>query len=171
MEEMGMSKEGSITECIKHLRYSRDVEHKKGVFKELLTLTTAEELGEQYNQVDFNVFYGVTQLTLEEQVAIINGGFYREYSNLIGVSTQRTRQKVDVCQLQKGLCRYLDEKMIPWIELDTEHKDALTYSFYTGVLEELGNLNGLYLKGDEEVQTYLDTAQGLLVELKRKAIS
>lgn len=160
-------KREDVQSLINIIRNSQQESQKKQSYRQLLRLTTAEELGKTYKTEDFSIYFEPTELTEEDKQLIINGGFYREYSNLLGFSKQPLKQEIDTCQLKKGLLAYTDEKMIPWIEADRHNLDWSYSDFYVSILEELSNLNQIYLAGDADVSKKLKKATDLLGKLKQ----
>ena len=121
------------------------------LYKELITLTSADELGGQYTELDFNVYFQEGELTTEEQVCIINKGYYREFANLVGLSKLPVNKDIDTCRLLEGMLHYIDCKLIPWIEEDLYQENCEYYSFYDEVVREFTALNELYLGKDDRL--------------------
>lgn len=144
-----LKKTGRIQELIDEIHQRSGNQHL--LYKELITLTSADELGDQYTEMDFNVYFQEGELTTEEQVCIINKGYYREFSNLVGLSKVHVIKDIDTCRLLEGMLHFIDCKLIPWIEEDIYQGNCEFYSFYSEVVREFTALNELYLGKEDRL--------------------
>lgn len=135
------------------------------LYKELINIASADELGSQYTERDFHLYFTQTPLTVEEQVQIINRGYYKEFSNLVGFSTLPFNEEVDTVQLLQGIKRFIDGKLIPWIEMSAYHQEVEFNGFYGMILSEFTKLNKKYLGNDRQLGDLLDRTGGLISRL------
>ena len=135
------------------------------LYKELITLTSADELGTQYTDSDFNLYFPQNSLTVEEQVQIINRGYYKEFSNLVSFSNLPLNKEVDTEKLLQGIKRFTDCKLIPWIEISLKQQEEEFTGFYGLLLNTFIKLNKKYLGNDQQLGDLLDRTSGLINEL------
>ena len=135
------------------------------LYKELINIASADELGSQYTERDFNLYFTQTPLTVEEQVQVINRGYYKEFSNLVGFSTLPFNEEVDTVQLHKGIKLFINHKLIPWVELSGYHQEVEFTSFYEVLLIEFIKLNKKYLGDDRQLGDLLDRTGELINRL------
>lgn len=126
-------------------------DNRYSLYKELINIASADELGSQYTERDFNLYFPQNSLTVEEQVQVINRGYYKEFSNLVGFSTLPFNEDVNTVQLLQGIKRFIDCKLIPWIELSANHQEVEFTSFYGMLLNEFTELNKKYLGNDRQL--------------------
>lgn len=140
--------------------------NKHELYKELINIASADELGSQYTERDFNLYFYGGSLTEDEKVQIINKGYYKEFSNLVGLSKLPFNEDVDTQQLQKGMIKFIDSKLIPWIEMSDYYEEVEFTGFYKLLLSEFTSLNGVYLNNNEQVRD-ITTRAGELISVLR----
>ena len=136
--------------------------NKHELYKELINIASADELGSQYTERDFNLYFYGGSLTEGEKVQIINKGYYKEFSNLVGFSKLPFNEEVDTQQLQKGMIKFIDSKLIPWIEMSIQLDEVEFTGFYALLLSEFNSLNGVYLNNNEQLGDLLDRTGELI---------
>ena len=146
-------------------------DNRYSLYKELINIASADELGKQYTDRDFNVFFYGDALTVDEKLQIINKGYYKEFSNLVGLSKLPKIDEVDTQQLQKGIIKFIDSKLIPWIEMSIQLKEEEFTGFYELLLSEFNSLKGVYLNNNEQLRD-ITTRTGILISrLKRQTVN
>lgn len=149
----------------------RQEDNKNELYRELLKIASVDELGSHYTTSDFNVFFYGDALTVDEKVQIINKGYYKEFSNLVGLSKLPKIDEVDTQQLQKGIIKFIDSKLIPWIEMSIQLKEEEFTGFYELLLSEFNSLKGVYLNNNEQLRD-ITTRTGILISrLKRQTVN
>lgn len=145
---------------------NRQEGNKHELYKELINIASADELGSQYTTRDFNLYFYGTSLTAGEKLQIINKGYYKEFSNLVGFSKLPISDEVDTQQLQKGMIKFIDSKLIPWIEMSIQLQEVEFTSFYELLLSEFNSLNGVYLNNNEKLRDITTRTGELISRLK-----
>lgn len=146
---------------------NRQEGNKHELYKELIKIASAEELGSQYTKGDFNLYFYGDSLTVDDKVQIINKGYYKEFSNLVGFSSLPFNEEVDTDQLHKGIELFIDRKLIPWVELSDYHQEVEFISFYEALLREFIQLNKKYLGNDRQLEDLLKRTGVLISGLRR----
>lgn len=140
-------------------------DNRYSLYKELINIASADELGSQYTARDFNLYFTENPLTVEEQIQVINKGYYKEFSNLVGFSSLPFNEDVNTEQLLQGIKRFVDRKLIPWIELSLYIQEGEFTSFYELLLSEFIKLNKKYLGNDRQLGVLLDRTGELINKL------
>lgn len=154
-----------IQELVEGIKRQEDNKHE--LYKELIKIASADELGSQYTTGDFNLYFYGESLTVDEKVQIINKGYYKEFSNLVGFSSLPFNEDVDTVQLHKGIKLFIDHKLIPWVEISDYHQEVEFISFYELILREFINLNKKYLGNDRQLGDLLKRTGELISGLRR----
>lgn len=130
--------------------------------KAYLELLTLVEEGETvYGEVDFNIHLPKEQNTLEIKKDIINKGFYREFSNLVGLSLEPKQEGIDLDRLNKGMFYFIWNKFKPWLAWDEATEEGSYIKFYKRLSDELNALNTIYLKDEGLEQTLKEVKAGI----------
>lgn len=158
----GVKTTNRVQELVRGIHQQADNRHL--LYKELINIASADELGSQYTERDFNVYFYGESLTVGEKLQIINKGYYKEFSNLVGFSTLPKSDEVDTQQLQKGIIKFIDSKLIPWIELSIQLQEDEFTGFYELLLSEFNSLNGVYLNNNEQLRG-ITTRTGALISV------
>ena len=135
------------------------------LYKELINIASADELGKQYTDRDFNLYFPQNSLTVYEQVQIINQGYYKEFSNLVFFGNLPLNEEVDTEKLLQGIKRFTDCKLIPWVEMSLKQQEEEFTGFYGMLLNGFIKLNKKYLGNDQQLGDLLDRTSGLINEL------
>lgn len=146
---------------------NRQEGNKHELYRELIKIASADELGSHYTKGDFNLYFFGDSLTVGEKVQIINKGYYKEFSNLVGFSTLPFNEEVDTDQLLKGINLFIDCKLIPWVEISEYHQEVEFIGFYDRILREFITLNKKYLGNDRQLGDLLKRTDVLISGLLR----
>lgn len=146
---------------------NRQEGNKHELYRDLIKIASADELGSQYTTGDFNLYFYGESLTVGEKVQIINKGYYKEFSNLVGFSTLPFNEEVDTEQLLKGIHLFIDCKLIPWVEVSEYHQEVEFIGFYESILREFIKLNKKYLGNDRQLGDLLKRTGVLISGLRR----
>lgn len=130
--------------------------------KAYLELLTLVEEGETvYGEVDFNIYLPDEHNTLETKKDIINKGFHKEFSNLVGLSLEPKQEDLDLGRLNKGIFYFIWNKFKPWLAWDEATEDGSYIKFYKRLSDELNALNTIYLKDEGLEQTLKEVKVGI----------
>lgn len=154
-----------VEELVSGIHQQKD--NRYTLYKELINIASADELGKHYTDRDFNLYFPQNSLTVDEQIQIINRGYYKEFSNLVSFSNLPLNEEVDTEQLLQGIKRFIDCKLIPWVELSLEQEEGEFTNFYEILLNEYIGLNKKYLGNDQQLEDLLDRTKELINELSR----
>lgn len=151
---------GKITELVDVLE--QGILPKEELNKAYLELLTLVEEGERvYGEVDFNIYLPKEHNTLETKKGIINKGFYKEFSNLVGLSLEPKQEDIDLVRLNKGMFYFIWNKFKPWLAWDEATEDGSYIKFYKRLSDELNALNTIYLKDEGLEQTLKEVKVGI----------
>lgn len=125
---------------------------KQKAYEELVSLSHYKDLPIPRN-IDFMIH--IPNIGMRTQLNVINGGYYLDFSNLLGFSHYTKRDDLDTCQLKKGILAYIDCKLIPMIEDDLYLEDSENQGYYHQLMQEFHLLNIKYLEDDPSIQQQL----------------
>ena len=154
-----------IQELVEGIKRQEDNKHE--LYQELVKIASADELGSQYTEGDFSLYFYGDTLTVGDKVQIINKGYYKEFQNLVGFSSLPFNEEVDTVQLHKGIKLFIDHKLIPWVELSDYYEEVEFISFYEVLLIEFIKLNEKYLGNDRQLEYLLKRTGELISGLLR----
>ena len=154
-----------VEELVSGIHQQKD--NRYTLHKELINIASADELGKHYTDRDFNLYFPQNSLTVDEQIQIINRGYYKEFSNLVSFSNLPLNEEVDTEQLLQGIKRFIECKLIPWVELSLEQEEGEFTNFYESLIIEYIGLNKKYLGNDQQLGDLLDRTKALINELSR----
>lgn len=154
-----------IQELVESINRQEDNKHE--LYRELIKIASADELGSLYTTGDFSLYFYGDTLTVGDKVQIINKGYYKEFQNLVGFSSLPFNEEVDTVQLLKGINLFIDRKLIPWVELSEYHQEVEFIGFYSMLLREFIQLNKKYLGNDRQLEDLLKRTGELISDLLR----